>query len=778
MRTKSFFRPGMMAVVACTGFWAAPAFAQGDGDQLVLEEVIVTAQKRAESLQDVPISIMAITGDTLEQEGIRDPVELAKLVPSLQIEPTFFSAGVIVRIRGFGFNGNNVLDNEVASYLDGGYVPRPGAILSSFLDMETIEILNGPQGTLFGRNAAMGALSMRSAAPTTEDYLFKAIVDGGSFGTYAGTAIANLPVNDDFALRFAVKSATTDGIYDNEFDGKTYGEGTETVARVSTVWNISETASWILRADFARTDGDGAFPETVYGRTATSAALNTFSDFATSRGRPAPLVEESEPLHDYRQVFGSPFLDDEQWGVTSNLVWDLSDNVTLRLINSFRDWNADQNSVDSLAVSTFDLISLLQTHDSESMSHEVQLVSPKGAFMDGRLGFTSGVYYFEEDYKAGSTFNVGPDFCTTLVPAAVPPFLVPIVVPLCQATPQNSAGFRMQDQTAESYAAYASINYLLGDDLQLDFGIRYSNDEKSGSTFADNPNPVFGAVGIVPPIDLPNQDFDDDDTSYRISLSWNTTDDIMLFGAFATGYKAGGWSSGDLVNSETVDDFQLGVKSTLWNGRTRLNATLFYTQLDEFHGRTFDGVAFAFVNAGDVISQGIELDGVVLLSENLALNFGLTLLDAEYDSAPNGEPLLEGLPTQDLTGETPTFAPDVKGSLGLNWSSGPFAGGYTVGVSARYSYTDEVVTAANNSPQSRIDGYGITDLTISIVNPNESWQVDLYGKNIFDKRYYVGTIAQIGGGVIGVEDLATGTTLYRGFAGDRQRFGIRATINF
>ena len=768
-----------VTVVTVLALAASPTVAQtGQGNNLALEEVVVTAQKREESLQDVPTSIIAISGATLEREGIKDPVELAKLVPSLQIEPTFFSAGVIVRVRGFGFNGNNVLDNEVASYLDGAYVPRPGAILSSFLDMETIEILNGPQGTLFGRNAAMGAISMRSAAPSTDETQFRFIADVGSYDTYSGTAIANLPISDDFAVRLAAKVTSTDGFLEDQLGGRTFGEEDETVARISTLWNISDNVTWTLRADFSDTDGDGAFPLAVYGATTPASNLQTFSDFATSRGQPAPLVEGSEPSFNYFQEFGSPFLDDEQWGITSYLDWSLTENVTLRLISSRRDWKADQNSVDSLAVSSFDLISLLQVHDSESTSHELQLVSPKNAFADGRLGFTAGLYTFDEDYSTGSTFNVGPDFCTTLVPAAVPPFLVPIVVPLCQGSPQNGAGFRRQEQDADSIAVYASINYQLADNLQLDLGIRHSSDEKSGSTIADNPNPVFGAVGIVPPLDLPMQEFDDNDTSWRASLSWDATDDVMLFATYATGYKAGGWSAGDLVESETVDDIQVGMKSVLMDGRMRLNATVFRTLLDGYHGRVFDGASFSFVNAGDVLSRGLELDGVWLLSENFDVNFGLTLLDAEYDSAPNGEPLLEGLPSQDLTGETVPFAPDVKGSIGLNWNSQPFDNGFSAGVSARYSYTDEVITSTNNSPQSVIDGYGIADLTISLFSPNDRWQIDVYGKNIFDEKYFVGTIAQIGGGVLGVEDLSNGTTLYRAFAGDQQRFGIRATFNY
>ena len=145
---------------------APPADASADAGSK-LEDIVVTAQKREQNIQSVPLSIVSVSGDTLARAGINDPVALQKLVPSLQINNTFFGSGVVIRIRGFGSAANTAVDSEVAPYLDGAFVPRPGALLASFLDVKNVEVLNGPQGTLFGRNATLGAISINTNAPST-----------------------------------------------------------------------------------------------------------------------------------------------------------------------------------------------------------------------------------------------------------------------------------------------------------------------------------------------------------------------------------------------------------------------------------------------------------------------------------------------------------------------------------------------------------------------------------------------------------------------------------
>ena len=223
---QKFLLAGAAAIaLTSNGAWAQAAQEQvATEDQVDGREVIlVTAQKRSENIQDVPLSIVAVTGEALTAAGINDPVALQKLAPSLQINNTVFSSGVVIRIRGFGSAANTPVDSEVASYIDGAYIPRPGAILSSFLDVASVEVLSGPQGTLFGRNATLGAISINTNEPSLRNRTLSLDFEGANYESYSATGVVNLPVAETLAVRFAAKNSNSGGYYKNMLDGRTYG---------------------------------------------------------------------------------------------------------------------------------------------------------------------------------------------------------------------------------------------------------------------------------------------------------------------------------------------------------------------------------------------------------------------------------------------------------------------------------------------------------------------------------------------------------------------------
>ena len=757
-----------------------------------LDEIVVTAQKRKESLQDVPLSIMAVSGETLTDAGVQSPTDLGKLVPTLQINNGFSSAGVVIRIRGFGSAANTATDSDVASYLDSAFIPRPGAILGSFLDVKNVEVLSGPQGTLFGRNAAMGALSINTNLPSTEERTLEAKVEGAKFGTYSVTGIANLPVSDKFAVRFAVNSSHTDGTFNNNFDGKTYGKRDQTLGRVSTKLDFSKDISWILRADTAKTSGDGANPGAVYVNTASPAQLTALAAFNTRFGG-TQQVYSDEPSYNLNQRIGNPYLDDKQTGVTSDLSWTLSPVLTARLINSYRDWKSTQLSVDSIAT-TLDLLSIGSVNSSKAQSHELQLISSKGAFLGNTLGFTSGLYSFKEEFGLDTTFNAGSQFCSAVFTSLGRAFLIPG----CQAGPQTNAGFSALNQTVKSIAGYVQANYAILPTLDLDVGVRRTFDSKSGTFKAVSNNALVTGAIFAPegPVAL---NYRDNNTSYRASLSWKLSDRVTTFATYSTGYKSGGFNSGATNPAltsitrtfapESVDDISLGLKSVFWDRRFRLNATLFNTTLKDYQDRSFNGSAFIVRNSGDVRSRGVDLDGQILPLPDFKITYGVTYLDSTYSRNTNA-PGLEGCTaagaaaggcpiTQNLTGRELTFAPKWRGNVGAQWNSQPFMGGYTATVAANESFTSGFLTANNLNPQSRVPGYHTTDLRVSLFTADRSWQFDIFGQNVFDKHYYVTTVAQVVGSVIpGLNSPVTGATLYRGFLGDPARFGVRVSVKF
>lgn len=762
----------------------APAQGQPVNDANQLAEIVVTAQKRAENIQTVPLSIMSVGGEALARAGVNDPVALQKLVPTLQINNTLFGSGVVIRIRGFGSAANTAVDSEVASYLDGAYMPRPGALLASFLDVKNVEVLSGPQGTLFGRNATLGAISINTNDPSTSKTTAALMAEGGRFGTYNGSAVINLPVSEDAALRFAIKGSHTDGMFHNQLDGRTYGRNNGVVMRLSTKWQITPAINWILRGDYTKTDGDGVFPETVYTATAAPAQLAALTSFITGNGGTAPVYSD-KPSYTVNQYFPGPFLHDRQYGITSNLGWDVAPKIALRLIDSYRDWRNDQFVGDTVATS-LNLLNIETVTRSKAQSHELQFVSAKDAFLGGRLGLTSGLYYAREEYSLDTTFNLGSQFCAVVLSRA------PSAIPGCLAQPQNGAGLANFAQVANSYAAYVQADYKVLPSVALTVGLRHTWDRKSGSMLQSRANSFSSA--LITPSGPDALRFSDDRTSLRASLSWTVTDRVMAFATFSTGYKSGGFNSGASPTvltpaqrtfaSETAKDYELGIKSEFLGRRARLNLTLFDTELSNFQDRSFDGTGFLIRNSGNVRSRGVDLDGQVLVMSGLKATFGGTYLDSIYKSNTSA-PGLEGCAgapgcatVQNLTGQPLGFAPKVQGNVGLEWTSRPVVRDISVAIAASEHVTSGFLTANTDNPQSRLPGYATTDLRLTFQSRDGRWKFDIFGTNVFDRHYLVTTVAQPLSQIMGINNTTTGATVFRGFLGSPATYGARVSLNF
>jgi iron complex outermembrane receptor protein len=664
--------------------------------------------------------------------------------------------------------------------MDGVFIPRPGAILGSFLDVRSVEVLSGPQGTLFGRNAAMGAISINTNAPSHEQ-TFEGIFDGSSHGTYAATAIANLPVGSTFAVRAAGKVNHTDGYFRNLYDGKRYGETTGYVGRLSAKWEATPELTWTGRIDGSKTDGDDLHTSQVIPDTAPAAALANLSAASVRLGGPA-LTFSSRPDYMINQAMDlPPFLDDKQWGVTSDLSWEMSPVLTVRLLNSYRDWHNQQRSGDTPGLPV-PVLQIQQESKSKANSHELQLISAKDAFLGNRLGFTAGLYYFHEDYSFYTIFKAGPKFCAAFYGTNA------TLVNACNAGSLSDPGHSIITQKVNSIAAYMQANYKVLDNLQLDLGVRYTHDEKTADLVQTNVNPRFVLVSNESSLGMK---FSDSKPSYRASLSWTPVDRVMLFATFSTGYKSGGFSSqagaalgpaARLFQSETVTDYEVGVKSTLLDGRLRFNGTLFDTHLKNFQDRSYNGIAFVIRNAGSVRSRGADVDGQFVPSSHISIPFAVTYLDSIYTDNKNA-PGLEGCtgavgcPTvQDLTGKPLQYSPHWRGNVGISVRTDPLFDGFSASFSVTESFSSSFLTANTNNPQSRLPGYALTDARMSFENPDYGVRLDLFVQNVFDKRYYTTATPQTLGAQFGATNTTTGTTVYKGNMGEPRRVGLRLSV--
>jgi iron complex outermembrane receptor protein len=745
--------------------------------------VVVTAQKRAENIQDVPLSIAAASGKTLLAKGVNDVNDLQKIVPSARIDTVAQTAGVTLRIRGIGAGSNAAIDPSVAPYIDGAYIPRPGAMLTSFLDVDSVEVLRGPQGTLFGRNATVGAISLHSVEPSLAGDSGQLSFETGIYGGVKAQGIGNLKINDNLAIRAAAFDSHTNGWIHDNTDGRTYGRSNTLAGRLSVKADITPDLVWVGRADYARTSGDGINLTQVDIATATPVQLAHFEARSTQ-----PASELTGPSFETFQRFDSPSVLDKQWGVSSDLTWTSSGGYSLKLIDSFRDWRNAQTDGD-VVFTPLDLLNRHGSYASDAQSHELQLISPKDKLLDGRLDFVAGVYYFSEHYSTSEVFDVGSQLCNFVYGVLKPP-----LIPACLKAPALGATDGIFHQHAESVAGYVNSDFKITSTVDLTLGARYTHDSKSGTFVQTVANPFVGA-GVLRAPENDVLSFSDSRPSWRASLSWKIDPNVMAFATYSTGYKSGGFNNlGGSANlgvanrtfaSETSNDYELGLKSQFFDHRVLLNADLFQTNLDNFQDRSFNGLAFIVRNAGSVRVRGAEAEGAVTPIDHIKLDFGATYLDSIFTAnhqAP-GLPACTGLagscPTvQDLTGKPTTYAPKWQVDLGLEYDSPQFGGGWTGQLRGSLNYASKVFTTNDDNPQSITGGNTLLGARATLVSPGGRFSVSIFGDNLTNEKYFTLKIPQTLDSLFGVRNPATGATLMRGFMGAPMTLGARVTANF
>ena len=268
MRTRCWTR-GLVA--SSLAFTTAPHIAAAAERSPVLEEVVVTAQKRTQNVQDVPISMAVFNAQTLDRSGVDGIRELRRITPNLYIATAPQVTNTRVAIRGIGTSGNTAIEPSVAFFVDGVYAPRVGSMLAGLNDIEAVEVLRGPQGTLFGRNASAGAISMRTVVPRDE-LESNLSAETGSYGYWQGAGMINAPITEDFALRLSVLREHSDGAAHEELSDKAIGASDTLSVRASSRWNITPDVTWVMRADYQTLEGDGLGAVSVVAETVTAAA--------------------------------------------------------------------------------------------------------------------------------------------------------------------------------------------------------------------------------------------------------------------------------------------------------------------------------------------------------------------------------------------------------------------------------------------------------------------------------------------------------------------------
>ena len=737
-----------------------------------VDDIVVTAQKRAENVQDVPITIQAFGGATLRDAGVTQVQDLTKLVPTYKFGSAPGTVANRNSIRGLGAFGNSAIEPSVATYLDGVYVPRAGSLNSTLLDVQSIEVLSGPQGTLFGRNASVGAISINTALPT-DRLEGSAAVEAGTGEKYRGEVVANLPFNDKFAIRFAGLGELFGGYWHQIPTGRRFG-GTDTVSlRLTARYQFNPHLSWIVRGDYSTQTGDAWYNISIVPGSVTPTIL---ANLTRVLGGNLPTIGIDS--NSSKQDVTTASIDDYHLGVSSTLSYSTDSDFTFKLVNSYRHWNASEQDGEV----TFLPVPILYRHftyESKSQNHEFQIISPKDRLLGGRLNFVAGAYFFQEAFHLDQDYNLRSGFCTVAVPNFAPP-----LVPACLAGPQMSSFYQRYPQETSSYAGYGQATLELLPKVELTLGGRYTHEHKDATFFSARPNPaaVFGTNENSP------LTYADGRFTGRVNLAWKPMRDVLLFATYSTGFKAGGFNSGasNVVlgnlrdyGPETVKNYEAGFKTQFLNRALTADVTAYRMDVNGFQERALTSVASLIRNVGSIRSQGVDAQFAAIPTSWFRINVAVAYNDNKFTDYQNAPPLPWQTGVQNLTGTRPTYSPVWSTSEGIEFRN-EFASGFRATLRADLSSNSaqNLNAVIDNSPITVQAGYALLSGRLSVYSPNDRYSIAVFGSNLTDHHYCVNEGYLPFGPQLGALDVPGQSEAVTCFHGSPRTIGVRLGAKF
>lgn len=683
-----------------------------------LEEITVTAQKREQSLQDVPITVTAIDGATLEEFGIDDLFELANLVPGM----VFSRApddGLALTLRGLGTPARTQsFDQSIAVFQDGLFVGKGRMYSSAFFDVERIEVIKGTQSTLLGKNSSLGAISITTRKPGNELGGFAKI--GGEFenGGFSVDGALDIPFSDTVAVRLAGHYVDKDGWVENLLTGSDVPADEDLGLRATLVANPSDalTVTAALQHSSSERQGNGF-------------------QFVDNGGFFPPPVQDiyGEAVLDDKKTAicpecpnGESFHDTDVSSASLTIEYDLGNNL-LTSVTTYAEYDLKffddfdfGNAFDEVTWAIFDpgTVNLYSTYferdeDYDQISQELRLTSPAGETFE----YMAGLFLISSDW----TSSEQQFFSTPNFPPPDPGNLF------------NGPFTNNFTQESQTVSVFAQGTRNFSDTFRASLGIRYTDESKDVvfERVQGNPQTLWNTV-INPPFDAPLS-FDDDFLNGNLSFQWDVSDTAMLYAGYGVGSKTGGFAesaevgsadpslhvsdNGARVDTETAKSLELGAKMTLAGGAATLNFAVFKTDIDDFQETSFQvsGAAASFLTRNiDVESNGVEIDGQWQVSDSIRL-----MGDATYADSRNA-----------FDDSQLAQAPQLTGSVGLRLET-PLSNWGEFTAAGFVRYRDEMVSQINETFPS--DSLTTVDLTMGIHDADGVWSINLAGQNIFDE---------------------------------------------
>ena len=706
---------------------SAPVVAQEQG--FALEEVVVTAQRREQNLQDVGVSVTALGSEAMSRAGIEDISRIELITPGVSYG--FIGSDAKIAIRGANSNNTFADNSSVAGFfVDGVYRPRASQQTQAYFDVARIEILKGPQGTLYGRNTFAGAVNLYTNAPDTEEFGGGIRATAQRYSKITTEGYINLPATENLAFRAAFNTKDSDGWIDNVGDGEDLGQDEARNFRLSALWRATDSFEATLRLTSL---SDKGITAGIFAAEGTCQPVN--ANGITDAYGQFINCENPYPGTSGKSFFNEPWKsaldvdarrDNSEENATLHLAWDISDTLSFLSISSYTDWNSEfdwDGDWSNTAGYTY-----YWDEETESVTQELQLV-----YTGNSLTLTTGLYWSEDEIGFGfSQYRVDPY-----------PF-------------SDFADY--QEIETETTGVFVQADFSVTDALRLVAGIRYSEEEKDTQTFSgfstdENGDPLPGVNpdGLngrprdiyryeVRPERSAVRDFDD--TTYRLGVEWDASDSMMVYANWSTGFLSGGVNSdGSPFEQQTSEAYELGIKSRWLDDSLQLNAAVYYNEYRDLTTQELirlDGADITrTVNGGEIDTTGLEAEITWIPNDSWIISAGLSFMDNEFGKFGVANPfeLANGEVQSfiDLEGEVPPWAPDFTLSLSIGYDF-MFGGGsrLTPYLQTYYSdsyNTDDVVTYSTQEQ----DSYTKTDIRLIWTSAGENITAEVFAENLEDE---------------------------------------------
>lgn len=710
----------------------------------LMEEIVVTARKREQSLQDVSVSVMALPENLLKDAFLTSSEDLTQLVPSLNIQQTGRPRGSSFNIRGIGTQSfSSGAEPSVSTLLDGVVLGRSGMAFFQMLDVERVEVLRGPQGTLFGKNSTAGVVHVISQKPSEEftGSVSATLIEDDEYR--AGFTFSG-PITDTLGYRLTGSFAHDDGFIEDINTGDSVNEKDDWNLRGKLRWDVNEDLTLEWTSDISELEGDCCGSPYFSFEPWPAQAPNNQEQVDGLLDTLGPVVPSRDNLKVNNDFPTRLEIEGQGHALTAD--WSIGEH-TLTSITAYRDWSQFASD-DADGLPTHPL-NLWQTGDTsqEQFTQEFRLTSPA----DQKISYVAGLFYFDQH-----------------IDRVFERFIL------------NGTGISDFEVDTLNYAVFGEGTWNINEELRLVLGARYTEDEidfefeRSSTSAVQQPVPFF------------QKSVTESDLSGKLALEWDATSDVLLYASYVEGYKGPAFNvvagsnedNTNPVDPETSESFELGMKSNWFDGRLVVNVSVFHTEYSDFQAQATESVlivdengntqdadgngvpdrrfSFLLTNVGEVTTEGVEIDFMAQPTENLSLFGGLAFIDAKIDSYEGGPcgfgQEFRGVgfrgqtscgddpAQQDLTGGELPFSPDWKFNIAANYVVPLENSPVDLVLKANFRMQDDVQLSIDQDENQSQEAYEILDTSIQVRDKDNRYSASLFVKNVFDE-YYVSNIS-------------------------------------